>query len=63
MGADNDNEHADHETNRAALDYHANPRPGKIRVEVSKPAHTQLELALAHTPGVAEPVRRIDRVF
>ena len=59
MSADNDNEHADHEINQAALDYHANPRPGKIRVEVSKPANTQRELALAYTPGVAEPVRRI----
>ena len=50
---------ADHEINQAALDYHANPRPGKITVEVSKPAKTQRDLALAYTPGVAEPVRRI----
>lgn len=50
---------ADFEINQAALDYHANPRPGKISVEVSKPARTQRDLALAYTPGVAEPVRRI----
>ncbi len=52
-------EDADSQINRAALDYHANPRPGKISVEVSKPTRTQRDLALAYTPGVAEPVRRI----
>jgi len=57
--AKQDEQDADFEINRAALDYHANPRPGKIRVEVSKPANTQRDLALAYTPGVAEPVRRI----
>jgi malate dehydrogenase (oxaloacetate-decarboxylating)(NADP+) len=43
----------------AALDYHALPQPGKIRVESSKPCATQQDLALAYTPGVAEPVRAI----
>ena len=42
-----------------ALEYHAKPRPGKISVEPSKPCTTQHELALAYTPGVAEPVRAI----
>jgi len=42
-----------------ALEYHAHPRPGKISVEPSKPCTTQHELALAYTPGVAEPVRAI----
>jgi malate dehydrogenase (oxaloacetate-decarboxylating)(NADP+) len=51
--------HADHEINQAALDYHEKPRPGKISVEVSKSTRTQRDLALAYTPGVAEPVRRI----
>jgi malate dehydrogenase (oxaloacetate-decarboxylating)(NADP+) len=46
---------------QAALDYHALPTPGKIRVESSKPCTTQAELALAYTPGVAEPVRAITR--
>lgn len=55
----NDEQHADFEINRAALDYHAKPRPGKISVEVSKSTRTQRDLALAYTPGVAEPVRRI----
>ncbi len=53
------NADADFEINQAALDYHANPRPGKISVEVSKSTRTQRDLALAYTPGVAEPVRRI----
>ena len=57
--AGEDKPDADLEINRAALDYHANPRPGKISVEVTKPAQTQRDLALAYTPGVAEPVRRI----
>lgn len=42
-----------------ALDYHAKPTPGKIRVELSKPAETVDDLALAYSPGVAEPVREI----
>ncbi len=42
-----------------ALEYHAKPRPGKISVEPTKPCTTQHELALAYTPGVAEPVRAI----
>jgi malate dehydrogenase (oxaloacetate-decarboxylating)(NADP+) len=44
---------------QAALDYHAEPHPGKIRVELSKPAETQQDLALAYSPGVAEPCREI----
>ena len=59
MSAEQNNKDADFEINQAALDYHANPRPGKISVEVSKPTRTQRDLALAYTPGVAEPVRRI----
>jgi malate dehydrogenase (oxaloacetate-decarboxylating)(NADP+) len=42
-----------------ALDYHAFPKPGKISVEVSTPAATVDDLALAYSPGVAEPVREI----
>ena len=59
MSAEYNDEHADFEINQAALDYHAKPRPGKISVEVSKSTQTQRDLALAYTPGVAEPVRRI----
>ncbi|MDP5207155.1 malate dehydrogenase [Alishewanella sp. SMS9] len=42
-----------------ALRYHAEPRPGKISIEISKPAETVRDLALAYSPGVAEPVREI----
>ncbi|MFV8819078.1 malic enzyme-like NAD(P)-binding protein [Haliea sp. E17] len=44
---------------RAALAYHAEPTPGKISVELTKPAQTQLDLSLAYSPGVAEPCREI----
>ena len=44
---------------QAALDYHEFPRPGKISVELSTPAESQLDLSLAYSPGVAEPVREI----
>ena len=49
------------EFEQKALDYHALPKPGKVRVEPSKPCATQEDLALAYTPGVAEPVRAIAR--
>ena len=39
-----------------ALRYHAEPTPGKISIEISKPAETVTDLALAYSPGVAEPV-------
>ncbi len=42
-----------------ALRYHAEPRPGKLEVQITKPTETQDDLALAYTPGVAEPCRRI----
>lgn len=42
-----------------ALDYHSQPKPGKISIELSTPAETQNDLALAYSPGVAEPVRAI----
>lgn len=45
----------------AALEYHAQPRPGKLSVELSKPTATARDLALAYSPGVAEPVREIGR--
>jgi len=42
-----------------ALRYHAEPVPGKISIELTKPAETVNDLALAYSPGVAEPVREI----
>ncbi|MFC3152389.1 malic enzyme-like NAD(P)-binding protein [Litoribrevibacter euphylliae] len=44
---------------QAALDYHAIPKPGKISVELTKPAETSRDLSLAYSPGVAEPVKEI----
>lgn len=44
---------------KAALDYHEFPTPGKISIELTKPADTAAQLALAYSPGVAEPVREI----
>jgi len=44
-----------------ALHYHQFPKPGKLSVESSKPCATQADLSLAYTPGVAEPVREINR--
>src|SRR5690554_2554065 len=38
-----------------ALEYHENPRPGKIETRSTKPTATQHDLSLAYTPGVAEP--------
>ena len=46
---------------QASLDYHAGPVPGKISVELTKPAETQRDLSLAYSPGVAEPCREIAR--
>jgi len=46
---------------KAALDYHEFPTPGKIGIALSKPADTAAQLALAYSPGVAEPVREIAR--
>lgn len=44
---------------QAALDYHEFPRPGKISVELTTSAESARDLALAYSPGVAEPVRAI----
>ncbi len=46
---------------QAALEYHAEPRPGKISVEITKSAETAMDLTLAYSPGVAAPVREIAR--
>ncbi len=44
---------------REALIYHAKPTPGKIKVVPTKPYATQRDLALAYSPGVAEPCLEI----
>jgi malate dehydrogenase (oxaloacetate-decarboxylating)(NADP+) len=42
-----------------ALDYHSRGRPGKIAVVPTKPLANQRDLALAYSPGVAEPCLEI----
>ncbi len=49
----------DEELMKAALEYHAFPKPGKIGLQLTKPTETRQDLALAYSPGVAEPVRAI----
>lgn len=46
---------------REALVYHAKPQPGKIKVVPTKPYATQRDLALAYSPGVAEPCLEIEK--
>lgn len=46
---------------RQALIYHAKPQPGKIKVVPTKPYATQRDLALAYSPGVAEPCLEIEK--
>ncbi|MDO4429684.1 MAG: NADP-dependent malic enzyme [Lonepinella koalarum] len=43
------------ELRQAALDFHEFPKPGKIEVTPTKSLATQRDLALAYSPGVAEP--------
>src|SRR6187431_2774263 len=42
-----------------ALDYHTQGQPGKIEVVPTKTLSSQLDLALAYSPGVAEPCMEI----
>ncbi|TYO84634.1 NADP-dependent malic enzyme [Oceanicella actignis] len=44
---------------KAALDYHALPRPGKLEVRATKPLANQRDLSRAYSPGVAEACREI----
>ncbi len=44
-----------------ALDYHLNPKPGKIAIQITKSTETQKDLSLAYTPGVAAPVLEIEK--
>ena len=36
-----------------ALQYHRNPKPGKLEIKATKPLSNQRDLALAYSPGVA----------
>lgn len=48
-------------TKEAALEYHQSGRPGKIEVKPTKPFHTQTDLSLAYSPGVAFPCLEIQK--
>tara|TARA_R110002096_G_scaffold299503_2_gene493971 strand:- start:40706 stop:42979 length:2274 start_codon:yes stop_codon:yes gene_type:complete len=39
---------------QAALNYHANPKPGKLEIRATKPLANGRDLARAYSPGVAE---------
>jgi malate dehydrogenase (oxaloacetate-decarboxylating)(NADP+) len=50
----------DKKTEQEALLYHSEGRAGKIEVIPTKPDHTQHELSLAYSPGVAAPCKAIE---
>ena len=43
-------------TDKEALDFHIQGKPGKIEIISSKQLSTQRDLSLAYSPGVAVPV-------
>ncbi|MBI4876361.1 MAG: NADP-dependent malic enzyme [Acidobacteria bacterium] len=47
--------------NEDALEYHSASPAGKVSVVPTKPCHTQRDLSLAYTPGVAVPCLEIER--
>ncbi len=49
----------DHYTDKEALDFHKDKKPGKIEIISSKNMTTKRDLALAYSPGVAAPVKMI----
>ncbi|MEM9938668.1 MAG: NADP-dependent malic enzyme [Pseudomonadota bacterium] len=46
-------------TDQEALNFHAEPTPGKLSMMPTKPMATQRDLSLAYSPGVAVPVEAI----
>ena len=49
------------ELKKLALAYHHDKQPGKVAVVPTKPCETGEELALAYTPGVAQPCLEIQK--
>ena len=49
----------DHYTDKEALEFHNSNKSGKIEIVSSKPMTTKRDLALAYSPGVAEPCKSI----
>ncbi|MDH3381628.1 MAG: NADP-dependent malic enzyme [Flavobacteriaceae bacterium] len=52
---------SDNKIYKDALQYHAEPKPGKIQVLPTKRYATQRDLALAYSPGVAAPCLEIEK--
>ena len=50
---------AEHFSEKEALVFHAQGKPGKIEIKATKPLETQRDLSLAYSPGVAAPVNAI----
>ena len=48
-----------HYTDKEALEFHSHKKPGKIEISSSKNMTTKRDLALAYSPGVAVPVKKI----
>ncbi len=46
-------------TDEQALRFHAEPTPGKLALQPTKPMATQRDLSMAYSPGVAVPVEEI----
>ena len=49
----------EHFSEKEALLFHAQGKPGKIEIRPTKPLSTQRDLSLAYSPGVAAPVNAI----
>ena len=47
--------------NEKALEYHAQGRPGKVKVVPTKSCVTADDLSLAYSPGVAAPCLAIEK--
>ena len=48
-------------SDKEALNYHADGKPGKTETRARKPIGNAHELSLAYTPGVAAPAREINK--
>ena len=53
------NNKENHFTDKEALLFHSEGKPGKIEIKATKPLETQRDLSLAYSPGVASPVNAI----
>jgi len=53
------NNKENHFTEKEALLFHSEGKPGKIEIKATKPLETQRDLSLAYSPGVASPVNAI----